>query len=118
MAYPRANPDDKTSLPQVTIHPRGTTPRPWLLEPAARRAPIWPGIAGIFIMMALLLSFHQVVQGAVKQGAERNIASALLASATRECKALPSLVAINRCTGLLKTPVASTVIQTALFTGF
>jgi hypothetical protein len=79
---------------------------------------MWPGIAGIFIMMALLLSFHQVVQGAVKQGAERNIASALLASATRECKALPSLVAINRCTGLLKASITPTAIQTAFFSGF
>ena len=118
MTHPHAHPEDKTSPPQVTTHPWGTAPGPWRPKPAARRAPMWPGIAGIFIMMALLLSFHQVVQGAVKQGAERNIASALLASATRECKALPSLVAINRCTGLLKASITPTAIQTAFFSGF
>ena len=118
MTYPHPTPDDKTRLPQVTTHPWGTASRPWGLKPAARRAPVWSGIVGIFMIMALLLSFHQVVQGAVKQGAERNISSALLAGATRECKALPSLAAIDRCTGLLKTSVASTASQTAFFSGF
>ena len=118
MTHPQANPDHKTNPPQVITRQWGTTPRPWWPKSAARRAPMWLGIAGIFIMMALLLSFRHVVQGAVKQGAERNIASALLASATRECKALPSLVAINRCTGLLKASITPTAIQTAFFSGF
>ena len=118
MTHPQANPDHKTNPPQVITRQWGTTPRPWWPKSAARRAPMWLGIAGMFIMMALLLSFHHVVQGAVKQGAERHIASASLASATRECKALPSLVAINRCTGLLKTSVGPTAVQTAFFSGF
>ena len=118
MTHPRANQQDKTSSHQVTTHLRGIAPRPWRPKPAARLGPLWPGIAGISIILALLLSFHQVVQGAVEQSAERHIASALLASATRECKALPSLVAINRCTGLLKASIASTAIQTAFFSGF
>ena len=118
MTHPQANPDDKTSPPQVITRQWGTTPRPWWPKSAVRRAPMWLGIAGIFIMMALLLSFGHVVQGAVEQSAERHIASALLASATRECKALPSLVAINRCTGLLKASIAPTAIQTAFFSGF
>lgn len=102
MTHPHVYPNDKASRPQA----------------ANRRVPMWPGIASVFIIMALLLSFHQVVQGAVKQGAERNIASALLASATRECKALPSLDAIDRCNGLLKTSGAPTATQTAFFSSF
>jgi hypothetical protein len=42
----------------------------------------------------------------------------LLASATRECKALPSLDAIDRCNGLLKTSGAPTATQTAFFSSF
>lgn len=84
---------------------------------ATRRTSLWPGMVGVVTIMALLLSFHQVVQGAVKQGADRHIASAQLASATRECKALPSLVAIDRCTGLLKASGAPVALQTAFFSG-
>ena len=117
MTHPHANPDDMASVPQATTRLSGTKPRHWQVKQAARRAPLWPGIVGIFIIMALLLSFHQVVQGAVKQGAERNIASALLARASRECKALPSLVVVERCAGLLKTSGTPTAIQTAFFSG-
>ena len=117
MTHPHANPDDKASLPQATNRPWGTEPGHWQVKQAARRAPLWPGVVGIFIIMALLLSFHEVVQGAVKQGAERNIASALLAKATRECKALSSLVAVERCTGPLKTSGTPRAIQTAFFSG-
>lgn len=106
--------NDSPNLPHAATHPAGT----------ASRSPVWPGIVGVFLIMVLLLSFQQVVQGAVKQGAEWHKTTALLASATRECRALPTVGASERCSRQLHTPSAgtgtgtSTVIQTAFFSGF
>jgi hypothetical protein len=84
----------------------------------ARRAPVWLAAAGVFTILALLLSFQQVVQGAVTQSAERHKTTALLASATRECKALRSPAAIDRCTEVLKKSSSEKAVQTAFFSGF
>ena len=46
------------------------------------------GLLATTAVLALLLAFHQVVQGAVQQGESRRQAAAALADATWRCKAL------------------------------
>jgi len=84
----------------------------------ANSAPVWLIVVGVFLIMALLLSFQQVVQGAVKQGAEWHQTTARFASAARECNALPNLVASERCARQLNAPSVGPVTQTAFFSSF
>jgi len=65
--------------------------------------------------MLLLLSFQHVVQGAVKQGAEWHKNTALLATATRTCKALRDLGASEKCSEQLHASNRGTAVQTAFF---
>ena len=63
----------------------------WQHEPqrfAAPRLQVWSGLLGATAVLALLLAFHQVVQGGVRQGEFRRQAAAVLADATWRCKAL------------------------------
>ena len=112
------HPNDSPSLPHAAAHPAGTASHPWQGAPAAKRSPVWLVTVGVFFIMALLLSFQQVVQGVVKQGAERHKTTALLASATRTCKALRDVGASERCSRHVQASSIDTAIQTAFFSNF
>ena len=93
------------------------TPHRWQTGATAQRLPVWLATAGIFIIVALLVCFQQVVRGAVKQGAERQKNTTLLANATRECRALPNLVASARCSQQLQAKNNGAATQTAFLSG-
>lgn len=112
------HPDASPSPIQARTRPVSTTSRTWHIEPTSKRSPVWLVMAGTFFILALLLSFHQVVQGAVKQGAERHKTTALLASATRTCKALRDVGASERCSQQLQVSSTGTAVQTAFFSSF
>ena len=61
------------------------------------RAPVWPGIVAMLGIIGLLLTFHQVVLGAVQQGELRRQATATHAEATWRCNALQGLRASDTC---------------------
>jgi hypothetical protein len=50
----------------------------------------WPVVVAALTLIALLVAFHQVVRGAVRQGETRRQATATLADAVWRCKTLPS----------------------------
>lgn len=77
----------------------------WHRVSAGVRSPVGSGMLGALIILGMLLAFHQVVHGAVEQGALRIKASAVHAEATRRCNALPGQAAIN-CLQQLNTQVA------------
>jgi hypothetical protein len=91
---------------------------PWQALPNADRPRVWLVVVGFFLIMALLLSFHQVVKGAVKQSAEWHQTTARFVSASRACNALPSPVASARCSQQLSASSVNPVTRTAFFTGF
>ncbi len=110
--------NDSPCLPHAAAHPAGTTSRPWQGAPAAKRSPVWLVTVGVFFIMILLLSFQHVVQGVVKQGAERHKTTALLVSATRTCKALRDVGASERCSQQLHASTRGAAVQTAFFNNF
>ena len=110
--------DSHPSLAQVAARPMDPPPRHGRGKFAGNVSADWSVIASVFLILALLLSFHQVVQGAVKQGAERNAAAALLAHASRECRAGPTPATGERCAQKLIAPPSDPVVQTAFFDGF
>ena len=112
------HPDASPSLPQVNTHPVATTPRAEPVKPAEKRPPFWFFILGTFLMMFLLLSFQHVVQSSVNQGAERHKFTALLAKATRLCKALRDAGASERCTQQLDSSPSGTGIKTVFLASF
>jgi hypothetical protein len=50
---------------------------------------LWSGILATLTSAGLLLAFHQVVDGAVKEGEQRREATATRAEAAWHCSALP-----------------------------
>jgi hypothetical protein len=68
--------------------------------------------------MLLLLSFQQVVQGAVNQGAERHKSTALLAKATRLCNLLRNAGASERCSKQLDSSPIGAGMKTVFLASF
>src|SRR3954454_7471613 len=60
----------------------------WLALPAALRAPWWPSALAALIILALLIGFHSVVRGAVKQGELLRMNTATRAEAVGRSNAL------------------------------
>lgn len=70
---------------------------PVLRQLAWLRSLSWPAaLAGIAIL-GLLLAFHQVVSGSVRQGEQRRAAQALKGEATWRCNAIASLRERDGC---------------------
>lgn len=59
--------------------------------------PVWSGLLASAALLGLLLAFHQVVQGSVRQGELRRQADAAHASATWRCKALRGVEDRRQC---------------------
>ena len=57
----------------------------------------WRGILATLTILGMLLAFHEVVQGAVRQGDLRRQADAIHAEATWRCRALRGLGASDNC---------------------
>jgi hypothetical protein len=57
--------------------------------PAALRSPLSYAVLATLAMIGLLLAFHQVVLGAVRQGELRRKTTAMQAEAAWRCNALP-----------------------------
>lgn len=68
------------------------------------RSAVWRGILATLIIIGLLASFHQVVQGAVQQGELRRKATAMQVEAMWRCNALQSLVVRADCLLQLSVP--------------
>ncbi len=73
---------------------------PWQSRATALHASsgfaIWRAILVAMLIAGMLVAFHAVVSGANRAGEVRRQSYAALASAMRDCKALPG-PAINRC---------------------
>lgn len=65
--------------------------------PAARRSPVWPVILATLIILGMLLAFHQLVKGVVRQSDLRHKAVALHAEATWRCNKLRGRDASGSC---------------------
>lgn len=59
--------------------------------------PVWLSILGTLVILAMLITFHQVVRGAVQQGQLRQKAISLQAGAIGRCTILPGRQASDRC---------------------
>jgi hypothetical protein len=70
----------------------------------AMRSPVWPGILAALIIIGLVVSFHQVVRGAVQQGESRRKATATRVEAGWRCNTMRSLVARADCLLRLDAP--------------
>lgn len=64
---------------------------------AAVSSPLGEGLLGALLIFAMLLAFHQIVDGAVLQAAARHKANAAHADANRACKALREPGARDNC---------------------
>lgn len=71
--------------------------RGWYRLSATLRSPLGSGVLGTLVIFGLLLAFHQVVHGAVQQGALRLKATAMHAQATQRCNALRDPSARENC---------------------
>lgn len=58
--------------------------------PAGVRSSVWPKVLGAILILGLLMTFHQVVSGAVQQGELLRKSSALKAEATWRCSTVRS----------------------------
>lgn len=114
MTYPEAS----LGLPQKNTHPVAITSRAKPTKLAAKRTSVWFSIFGTFLIMLLLLSFQQVVQGAVNQGAERHKSTASFAKAARLCKALRDAGASERCSQQLDSSSVGTGVKDILLVSF
>lgn len=65
----------------------------WRQSPAGAHSPVWLTLLGAVLIVGMLLAFHQVVHGAVQQGALRHKAIAAHTEAARRCNALQGPVA-------------------------
>jgi hypothetical protein len=74
--------------------------------PIGVRSLVWQAVLGALIAAGMLLTFHQVVHGAVQQSALRHKASAVHTEATWRCNALQGQAASDSC--LLKLNAAAT----------
>ena len=113
MTHPDASPTFQSIAP-----PAAPTLRAEPARPDANRPPVWFSVLGVFIIMLLLLSFQQVVQGAVNQGVERHKSTALLAKATRLCKDLRDGRASERCTQQLDSSPSGAGVKTVFLVSF
>ena len=114
MTHPNAG----HGLPQKNNHPVKTTSRAKPAKLAAKRTSIWFSIFGTFLIMLLLLSFQQVVQGAVNKSAERHKSTALLVKAARMCKDLRDAGASDRCSQQLDSSSNGTGVKDILLVSF
>ena len=83
--------------------------RGWNRLLVALRSPVGSGVLGILIILGMLLAFHQVVHGAVQQGALRLKATAMHAQATQRCNALRDPITRENCRLQLNALVAGRV---------
>jgi hypothetical protein len=60
----------------------------WHTFPEAPRAPLWPRSFALLLILALVLSFHQVVRDAVRQGEVLRMTAATRAEAIWRCNSL------------------------------
>ena len=112
------HPDASLGLPKTNIDPIAITTRAGFAKHAAKRPPIWFSILGSCLALLLLVTFQRVVQGAVNQGAERHKSTALLAKATRQCKALRDAGASERCSQQLDSSPIGAEVKTVFLTSF
>lgn len=66
------------------------------------KSPTWPGILAGLLIFSLLLAFHQVVRGAVEQGAVRQKATALYNEGVLHCNSLRDPGASGSCLSQLR----------------
>jgi len=71
--------------------------RLWQRLPVEARSPGWPVILATLIILGLLLTFHQVVRGAVQQSELRHKAAAKHTEVTWRCKLLRDLSESESC---------------------
>lgn len=71
--------------------------RLWKRLPAGARSPGWPVILAAVIMLGMLLTFHQVVRGAVHRSELRHKAAHLHDEVTWRCKILRGLSESESC---------------------
>lgn len=79
--------------------------------PTAVHSPVWQALLGTVIIVGMLLAFHQVVHGAVQQGALRHKATAAHTEATWRCNALQGPAASGSCLLQLNTADGETALQ-------
>lgn len=96
------------------------------------RSPVWPGLMvalAALAALALLLAFHQVVSGGVRQAADRQIAATTLANTAWRCQSLidqglreaclaPTLPATAKLAGDIVTAQAGTDSSFLSWVGF
>lgn len=78
----------------------------WSGLSATVRSTLWLGVLGTLMIVGMLLTFHQVVHGAVKQSELRHKASAAYAEATWRCNLLQGQGAGDTCKARLKAAYA------------
>lgn len=64
---------------------------------ASAHWPFWAGLLASAMLFGLLFAFHEVVQGAVRQGDLRRQANAVYADATWRCEALRGAADQRQC---------------------
>ncbi len=79
--------------------------------PTAVRSPIWLALCGSVIILGMLMTFHQVVHGAVQQGELRHKNSAAHTEATWRCKTLQGTVATGSCLLQLNTAYGEAALE-------
>jgi hypothetical protein len=95
----------RTAAPSTRPHPLAQRVRAWWLHlPPALRAPVWPSALAALIILALLLGFHEVVRGAVKQGELLRMNTATRAEAVWRCNALNGARVRASCLAQLDAP--------------
>lgn len=83
---------------------------------ADARAPMWPAMLATLGIVALLLTFHQVVLGAVEQGDLRRQVAATQVEATWRCNAIQGLRASDTCLTQLNSAAPGYAAQQAVNT--
>lgn len=71
--------------------------RLWHRLPAGVRSPGWPVMLATVTLLGLLLTFHQVVRGAVQQSESRHKAQAMHTEVTWRCNLLRDLRESESC---------------------
>jgi hypothetical protein len=69
----------------------------WHRLPAGVRSPGWPVILATVTLLGMLLTFHQVVRGAVQQSESRHKAEAMRTEVTWRCNLLRDLRESESC---------------------
>lgn len=78
--------------------------------------PLWLGLLASLMIVGMLLTFHQIVHGAVQQGELRHKAKAAYAEASWRCSMLQRQGAADTCKAQLKAAyaVAEVEVQTTM----